>query len=74
MSIYETSVHEPRMTPGEFVAEFRHTWPRHLGYVSRAARIFQVTPMAMARRLYRYKQLGFDIEFVDDTKKWRRNQ
>lgn len=68
MSVYDNSVFERPMTAQEFVAEFRHTWPRHEGYVSRAARVLDMTPAALVRRLYRYKRQGLRVEFIDDTK------
>lgn len=74
MSLLDNSVVGRAITPAEFVHEFKHTWSRHLGYVSEAAAIFGMKPDAVARRLYRYKQQGFDITFIDDTKKWHRKE
>ena len=55
----------------EFLAEWQHTWVRHLGYVTKGAEVFDTTPNALARRLYRLRDDGFDVEFTDDTKALR---
>ena len=71
MSIYDNSVFDRPMTAQEFVDEFQHTWPRHEGYASRAADVFDLSREALARRLYRYKRQGLDVQFIDDTKALR---
>ena len=55
----------------EFLAEWKHTWVRHQGNVTKGAAIFETTPNALARRLYRLLDDGFDVEFTDDTKALR---
>ena len=41
---------------------------RHVGL---GAPIFETTPDGLARRLYRLRADGFDIDFTDDTKALR---
>jgi hypothetical protein len=55
----------------EFLAEWKHTWVRHQGCVTKGAKVFDTTPNALARRLYRLRDDGFDVTFVDDTKALR---
>ena len=55
----------------EFLAEWEHTWVRHNGYVTLAAPIFETSPLALARRLYRAKQDNYPVRFIDDTKPLR---
>ena len=71
MSLMETSVHGPRMSRAEFLGEWTHTWVRHHGYVTLGAPIFETTPEGLARRLYRLRAEGFDVDFTDDTKALR---
>lgn len=53
----------------EIAAEFKHTWPRHRGSVRQAASIFDMTPEALVRALYRAKRDGIDVRFIDDSKR-----
>ena len=71
MSLMDASVHGPRMSRADFAAEWKHTWVRHNGYISLGAPIFETTPDGLARRLYRLRADGFDIDFTDDTKALR---
>jgi len=55
----------------DFLTEWKHTWVRHHGYVTLAAPIFDSSPFALVRRLYRLRDDGFDVQFTDDTKALR---
>ncbi len=55
------------MSPQDLVNEFMWTWPRHNGKVTAAARIFGISPDALAQRL---KRSGIEVTFVDDT--WKK--
>jgi hypothetical protein len=50
-------------TPEEFLREYEHTWSRHHGHIRLAAPIFETTPMALERRLRRYRSAGYDVTF-----------
>ena len=72
MSVYDNSVFERPMSAEELLAEYKHTWPRHHGYVRQAAEVLGVEPMALARRFYRMRKQGLWVDFIDDTKALRR--
>jgi hypothetical protein len=67
----EQRLHNMTRQRQEFLAEWEHTWVRHHGYVTAAAPIFDTTPQALARRLYRAKRDNYPVRFVDDTKALR---
>lgn len=56
------------------VSEFVHTYARHGGRVTVAAPILDMTPVALQRALYRARNDGARVVFVDDVKAWRRDQ
>ena len=56
------------MSAQKFVNEFVWIWPRHEGRLSVAARIFGMSPEALAQRLYRAKRTGIEVSFYNDTK------
>jgi len=60
-----------RLNRQELIEEFEHTWDRHHGSITIAARILNMTPDALSRRLYRYKADGWQGQFRDDTKRYR---
>lgn len=53
----------------EFVAEYRWTWVRHLGDITLAAPIFGLKPSSMEKRLWRAKQMGYDVTYVNTSKR-----
>lgn len=53
-----------KMTSEEFATEWLHTFCRHNGEVVLAAAIFDSTPAAIERRLYRMQAEGYDLKFV----------
>lgn len=53
-----------RMSPEEFISEWLHTYCRHNGEVVLAAPIFEVSPAALERRLFRLKSKGHDLKFL----------
>ena len=50
----------------DFVNEFVWIWTRHEGRLSVAARIFGMSPEALAQRLYRAKRTGIKVSFYND--------
>jgi hypothetical protein len=56
------------------VSEFMHTYGRHGGRITLAARILGMTPHALQRALYRARKDGEQVTFYDDVKAWRREQ
>jgi len=72
VSIYDNSVFDRPLTPQELLAEYKHTWPRHHGYVRRAAEVLGIEPMALVRRFYRMRKRGLWVDFIDDTKVLRK--
>ena len=71
MSVYDYSIFDRPMSPEELLQEYQHTWPRHNGYVRRAAEVLGIEPRALARRFYRMRKRGLLVEFIDDTKPLR---
>ena len=56
------------------VSEFMHTYGRHGGRITVAAPILGMTPHALHRALYRARNAGVRVSFVDDVKAWRRER
>ena len=56
------------------VSEFEHTRVRHGGRVSIAAPILGMSNEALARALFRARQSGYDVNFIDDSISARRRE
>lgn len=62
-------VERKNLTGEELVIEFNHTRSRHQGLISLAAPVLAISEMGLVQRLYRLRKAGWDIDFVDDTRR-----
>ena len=63
-----------RLNRQELIEEFEHTRDRHHGSITIAARILNMTPDALSRRLYRYKADGWQGRFHNDLKRFQKHR
>lgn len=58
-----------RLSSEELIEEWKHTWPRHRGDIAIGAPIFNMTSAALARRFYRLRKQGYEVDFFDPKDK-----